>query len=81
MCRADLILNWRRNAGTVDRLSALGALSFRPSHPGRDALWMIARSNSLNTEKMAIPEAANTGQRKAAVDSKNILISQFPAVI
>jgi len=52
MCRADLILNWRRNAGTADRLSALGALSFRPSHPGRDALWMIARSNSLNTESM-----------------------------
>ena len=53
MCRADLILNWRRNAGTADRLSALGALSFRPSHPGRDALWMIARSNSLNTESIA----------------------------
>src|SRR4029077_20510847 len=38
MCRADPILNWRRNPGTADRLSALGALGLRPRHPSGDAL-------------------------------------------
>src|SRR5262249_47618489 len=38
MCRADPILNCRRNPGTAERLSALGALGLRPPHPGGDAL-------------------------------------------
>ena len=38
MCRADPILDWRRNPGAADRLSALGTLGLRPRHPGGDAL-------------------------------------------
>src|SRR5256885_509088 len=38
MCRADPLLDWRRDPGAADRLSALGTLGLRPRHPGGDAL-------------------------------------------